>query len=150
MAVINTKSRPEETFNFHDFIDAGSNNDYTFDKFEIKMPIGQFMIGECNVLDYYIQEIMENCVKVTEFTNEEILKYKYRPDLLAWDIYGNTQLDFLILMCNDMCDPKEFDFKNKYLLLPKADTITKLLSAIYNAEQDWLNNGSNSKAYLMN
>lgn len=138
MSFINSTSKPEETYTWEQFINQGSSNEYTFDTFAIKHKIQGYAIADCTVLDYYLPEILQNCVKVTEFSNEEIVKYKYCPDLLAWDVYGNTQLDFLILMCNDMCDPKEFNFKKKYLYLPKVKVMKELLSRIYNAEYRWL------------
>ena len=148
MAVMNSKTLPEQTFNYNDFISSGENNDFTFDNFEISMLINGISIGDCNVMEFYIPEIIENCVKVTEFTKDEILRYKYNPDLLAWDVYKNTQLDYLILLCNDMCDPKEFDFKKGYLYLPKSSILKNLLSLIHNSESRWIKN-SKGKSWLL-
>ena len=138
MAYINSTSKPEETYTWEQFISQGNSNEFTYDTFAIKHKIQGYTYVDCSVLENYLPEIKANCVKVTEFSNDEIVKYKYNPDLLAWDLYGNTQLDFLIMMCNDMCDPKEFNFKKKYLYLPKTSIMKDLLSKIYNAEYSWI------------
>ena len=33
-------------------------------------------------------------------SNEEYRRYKYRPDLFAYDVYGKTDYDFVILLVN--------------------------------------------------
>lgn len=144
MAILNTSTKPEETYNFDDFIASGKSNDMTFDKFSIKEKVGDYIIVTNDVLDSYLDEILMCCVKVTEMTPKDKVRYKYNPDLLAWDLYGNTQLDYLILLCNDMADPKEFDLKKNYLMLPRPSILKELLSQIYESEHEWIEKSRDS------
>ena len=144
MAILNTSTKPEETYNFDDFIAVGKSNDMTFDKFSIKEKVGDYIIVTNDVLDSYLDEILMCCVKVTEMTPKDKVRYRYNPDLLAWDLYGNTQLDYLILLCNDMADPKEFDLKKNYLMLPRPSILKELLSQIYESEHEWIEKSRDS------
>ena len=63
-------------------------------------------------------------------------KYRYKPKLLAYDIYGSTELFFIILFTNNMCDVKEFD-KKKLRLLPQ-DSLEEIISYIYQSQQAFL------------
>ena len=78
------------------------------------------------------------CLEVTEFTQEEINKYRYAPDLLAYDIYGSTQLDFIVLLCNGIIDPKEFDLSRGKIYLPTLIDLTNFLSETFESESDWI------------
>ena len=77
-------------------------------------------------------------------TNEEFRKYKYKPKLLAYDIYGATELYFIILAINGIkyIDVKAFD--KRKLRLPKANDLANIVTAIYNAETTYLNANRNS------
>ena len=131
-------ARPANTYTITDFINEGKSDDMTYINFSIleKMPIGQY--AETNVLDFYLPEIKKICLKVETFTEEEISKYKYQPDLLAYDIYGSTQLDFIILLVNGIIDPKEFDFSRGYILIPTRTNLFTILEQIKNSENEWL------------
>ena len=86
-----------------------------------------------NVLSDYIYELKQRAATVTLSTQEEI-KYFYRPKLLASDLYGSTELYYVILLLNDMCDVKDFTM-NPLKLLYKDD-MAECLSVIYNAEKN--------------
>ena len=64
------------------------------------------------------------------------IKYKYNADLLAYDLYGSVQLDFVILLLNDMYDPKEFTKKN--VILPHSSTLAKFLNDVYSKEEGYI------------
>ena len=134
----NTKHDPAVTYTLSDFVEMGSQDELTYSNFAILRYKMQTEFAEQNILDYYLQELKNLCIKVTEFTEEEIVKYKYAPDMLAYYLYGSTQLDFIILLCNGIIDPKEFDFKRNYLLLPRASILNEFLSRVYNTESTWL------------
>lgn len=85
------------------------------------------------ITDDYFDEFKKASVKV-ELTEAEILKYKYRPKLLAYDIYDNAELYYIILRLNDLYNVKDFNLGRKYLyLIPKA-TLREYLSDIYTQE----------------
>lgn len=154
-------NNPAKTYTLTDFIAMKSSDELTYHNFAIfKKMIYKVTdssgvtttdctaeLLEQNILDFYMSELKtlvvddsENgvCIKVDTISAEEVAKYKYQPDLLAYDIYGSTQLDFIILLCNGIIDPKDFDLKSGYLLLPVASKLKSFLSKVYNAESEWL------------
>jgi hypothetical protein len=142
MATTNTvgsyaKNDPALTYNLTDFIDMGSQDEQTYENFSILTYMDGVEFSEKCIIDYYIDELKAISLKITTFTEEEINKYRYSPDLLAYDVYGSTQLDFIVMLCNGIIDPKEFDFKRNYLLLPRADVLKAFLSSVYNANGEW-------------
>lgn len=136
----NTQSgnNPATTYTLSDFVAMKNQDELTYPNFAIfDYKFGEKFVEE-SIVDYYIKELKSSCIKIDSLTVEEIAKYKYAPELLSYDIYGTTSLDFIILLCNGIIDPKEFDFKRSYLLLPKASALSSLLSAIYNSESQWI------------
>lgn len=138
-------NNPATTYTLSDFIAMKNQDELTYANFAIfDYKFGEKFVEE-SVIDYYIKELKSICIKVNSLTVEEIAKYKYDPGLLSYDIYGTTSLDFIILLCNGIIDPKEFDFKRSYLMLPKASSLSTILSAIYNSESKWLEINKNNK-----
>ena len=68
--------------------------------------------------------------------NKQYKKYKYAPDLLAYDVYGTVQLDFVILKINGLIDPNDFDMKT--VKLPYRSQLKAFLSAVYNKESGYI------------
>ena len=85
------------------------------------------------ITDDYFDEFKKASVRV-ELTEDEILKYKYRPKLLCYDIYDNAELYYIILRLNDLYNVKDFNLGKKYLyLIPKAK-LKEYLSDVYTQE----------------
>ena len=133
-----SSAKPALTYTITDFIEEGQSDEMTYVNFSVlhDFSIGQY--AESNVLDFYLDEIKKICLRIETFTEEEIAKYKYQPDLLAYDVYGSTQLDFVVLLVNGIIDPKEFDFSRGYILLPTKTNLFTILSQIKNSESEWL------------
>lgn len=93
---------------------------------DIKFPI-------VNIIDDYVDEIKDKSFDVT-LSDKEYLKYKYRPKLLANDIYGNGEYYFIILAINGICNVKEFTMKTLKLL--RRDDLVDVVTRIYNAEKN--------------
>ena len=55
---------------------------------------------------------------------------------MAYDIYGSSELEFVILKINGIIDPKDFDFPTIKLI--PIDTMNEVLSNIYNAESKYI------------
>lgn len=136
--MIGNATNPALTYTLSDFIELGSQDDMTYENFAILRVNENKRFIEQNILDLYMPELRKICSRVDEFTADDIRKYRYFPDLLAYDIYGTTQLDFIVMICNGIIDPKEFDFHRKYLMLPKKTILKEFLSAVYNSERDWI------------
>lgn len=76
-----------------------------------------------NVYDDYIDELMDASITV-ELNTEEHRRYYQSPKLLAHDKYKNTELDFIIMRINGICDPKDFTMKTiKFIPLAVLNTI---------------------------
>lgn len=127
---------PEKTYTVEEFIKAGQGVTLTYqnlsliNKLEdnIKFP---FM----NVFNTYVDDILDSAlIKMVKFTDDEYFKYQFRPKLLAYDIYGSTDVYFIILAINRILSPKDFTAKT-IKMISKQD-LNKLMSYIYNAEKD--------------
>ena len=84
-------------------------------------------------MDDYFEELMELTQQVT-MNDKEYIKYKYRPRLLANDVYENPDLDFIILAINNICNMKEFDSRTINLI--KVDKLEEFLTTIFNANKN--------------
>ena len=97
-------------------------------------------IGFHNILDDYIDDIKKEC-KVLELNNSQFIKYRYKPWLLSYDIYGTSDLEFILLKVNNMISAKEFNRHKINILMPDA---LELINKIYNAEKKYINLNRNS------
>ena len=104
-------NNPAQTYTLEQFINMKSTDNITYNNFSIYGKIDGQKILESNILDEYIDDLV-SLSKIIKLSSDEYVKYKYAPDLLAYDVYGSTQLDFVILTVNDMIDPKDFNLKN--------------------------------------
>lgn len=134
-------SKVEETYTVEDFIELGKDiDDITYKNLAIlskASPDVQDPIyyAEHNVIYDYEEEFKKLSHSV-EMTDSEYSKYRFKPKLLAYDLYGATELFFAILFTNGMCNIKDFDRKN-IKLIKKSDMV-ELLEAIYNAERNYI------------
>jgi hypothetical protein len=126
---------PSETYTLDDFISMKIVDDMTYYNFSIVEVIDGVKHLNINLVEEYL-DILKNASFKIELSNDEFRRYKYCPDLLAYDIYGSTQLDFVILLLNDMLDPKDFDKKTMYL--PKASVLKEFLDSVYTKESNYI------------
>ena len=81
-----------------------------------------------------MDEIRENyCLKI-KLDKDNMFKYKYRPKLLCYDIYGDGELAFIIMIINDICDVKEFT--KDTLLMPTIENMQLITKRLYNANKN--------------
>lgn len=123
------------TYTLSDFVSMKNSDDATYRNFSILEVVNNIELVDHNLIDDYILEYENICVPC-HLSLEEAKKYKYSPDLLAYDIYGSVQLDFLILLANDMVDPKEFDLR--IVKLPFASKLVDFLNRVYGANQNYI------------
>ena len=90
--------------------------------------VKEFHIEE-NLADMHGGYIDELKIKY-EMTNEEFRKYKGNPWYMANDLYGNTELWFMLLHANEMYSATEFTRQNIYVY--KSNIMTRI-SEILNA-----------------
>ena len=85
-----------------------------------------------NLVTKYMPELKGIKIKVT-LSDEEYAKYKFNPKVLSYDIYGTTELWFLILEANELHSVTQFNSKTIYLF--RTDIVEKM-SRILNLEVD--------------
>ena len=88
------------------------------------------------ILNDYIDEIDSCTVEYTMTTDEES-RYYMRPDLFAYDKWGDKEYEFLVLFINGIVSPKEFT--NTTIKTIDRDYIGNIMGLILSAEQDYLN-----------
>ena len=125
--------KPQNTYTLDQYIACKSDTTMCYHNLSFVDKHGNINYDTYNVLSDYIDEIRnEYCVTV-ELSKDELNAYKYRPKLLCYDIYGNGELAFIILIINDMCNVK--DFKKKKILMPKKATMTEMIRYLFNANR---------------
>lgn len=129
---------PAKTTTVEEFIESGKSNtiNYFNLSFIEKLSNGTW-VSIMNVVSDYIEELLNVAVNV-EFSIKEQNTYFYKPKLLCYDVYGNPELYYIILLMNDMADVKEFT--KPVIKMLKKDHMNTLLGYIYNAEKNAINN----------
>lgn len=92
-------------------------------------------VPDNNVCYDYLRELLAVADKI-ELSDDEYAKYKYRPDILSYDLYGTTTYEFILLAINKIISPKYFTKKKIYVI--DSEYIEEVLTDIYNAEQEYL------------
>lgn len=123
------------------------SNDPNYNKFSYKTQLN-LQDGSKAVFPLYnvIWDYQENMLKdafTTQLTDNEFQRYKYKPKLLAEDLYGNPEVYYIILILNDMMEEGEFD--SKIIKLLSRDDMQKYLTSIYNSEYMNLSKHGNYK-----
>ncbi len=128
-------NNPAKTYTLDQFIAMKNTDDMTYNNFSIYGKIDGQNILESNLIDEYLDELSALC-SVVELSNDEYKKYRFAPDLLAYDVYGSVQLDFIVLASNDMIDPKDFNLKR--IKLPTVSRLRQFLNEVYTSNSNWI------------
>ena len=132
---------PQETTTIEEFIESGSGITITYPNLSFtEIMSNNTQVSVHNVISDYLQELRNACVNVSLNQNQQFM-YFYKPKLLCYDVYGNPELYFIILLINDMADVKEFT-KPVVKMLRKSH-MSELLTLIYNAEKKAIDNYNN-------
>lgn len=130
----NTDPRLATTFS--EFIAAGSSSTViSYPKLVFTEKNGDILYVVHSVLEDYLYELKKASEEIV-FSQSNITKYQYNPKRLASDIYGSTELYYIILRINDMCDVKQFDLSSGKLMMLTTDNMATMLNSIYSAEKD--------------
>jgi hypothetical protein len=122
-------------YTLEQFIDSGVDDIITYHNLSLIDKIGNIEYPTTNLLYDYIKELKSISQLVT-MTDLEYIKYIYKPKLLANDVSGSSELYFVILALNNMCNIKEFTLRKIYLL--SKSNMNEILNYIYNAEKDFI------------
>ena len=123
--------KPNLTYTIDQFIACKSSESMCYHNLSFVDIHDDMAYDSYNVLSDYVDEIKdEYCVKI-KLSDDEMSRYKYRPKLLCFDVYGSTELAFIILIINDMSNTKQF--VKKVLYMPRRDSMTQLIRYLINA-----------------
>ena len=123
--------RPQYTYTLDQFIQCQSDTVICYNNLSFIDQYDNIKFNTYNVLSDYIDDIRQNyCLTIT-LDKDQLNKYKYRPKQLCYDIYGNGELAFIILLINDICSIKQF--KKDKLLMPTKENMNIITKRIYNA-----------------
>ena len=124
-------------FTLDQFADSKSSNNISYYSMSLleKDPQNNIEYDVFNVVSDYMNELKSMAQPVT-LNDNEYYTYRYRPKLLAEYLYGNTELDFIILWINDIWTPKEFNLKTVRLI--KNSDLAKALSSINASERSFI------------
>lgn len=124
---------PAKTSTLEEFVSLSSKTIISYKTFSFSEKLdGEREFTVWNVLSDYIKELKAISEEV-ELSDKEFRRYIYNPKALAYDIYGATELFFVILAINDICSDKEFYNKKVRLIKPKD--LEQVLQMIYNANK---------------
>ena len=70
----------------------------------------KFIINISNLFEKYYELLLDNTVIVV-LTDEEYLKYRFKPKVLSYDLYGTMELHYMLLRLNHVYSVTNFDFK---------------------------------------
>lgn len=139
--------KPQNTYTIDQYINCQSDTLMCYYNSSFIDEVDNVKYSTYNVVSDYLDELRSDdyCVTI-ELSDEELAKYMYRPKLLCYDIYGNTELHFIILLINDMYSCKQFN--KKKLLMPTQDMMkeisNKILNSNRNAIQTYAKNNTTS------
>lgn len=121
-----------------DFIALRTSDEITYYNYSIVeyLDVGFDMFVTNLLYDY--QDELEDIALTVSLTPIEQAKYRYKPYLFAFDVYGSTEAKFIIMMLNNIIDPKEFDFE-KVKVIRYGDLIT-VLNRMQAVNEDYINN----------
>ena len=124
---------PRQTTTIEELIESGKGVTISYYNLSfLDMMSNGTWVSVLNVVNDYMPELKAVAYDV-ELKQSEQQTYFYKPKLLSLDVYGDTELYYIILLMNDMADVKEFT-KPIIKMLKKQD-MNNLISAIYNAEK---------------
>ena len=130
---ISIPSSPAKTSTLEEFVSLSSKTLISYKNLSFIEKIdNEREISIWNVLSDYSQELKNICVDV-ELSDTDFRKYGYNPKVLAYDLYGSTELFFIILAANGICTAKEFN--NKIIKLIRPKDLEEFIQMVYNANK---------------
>ena len=70
----------------------------------------KYVVNITNIFEKYYEILLDNTVIVV-LTDEEYLKYRFKPKVLSYDLYGTKELHYMLLRLNYVYSVINFDFK---------------------------------------
>lgn len=86
----------------------------------------KFVVNMSSIFDKYYDTLLQHTV-IAILSEEDYLKYRYKPKVLSKDIYGTRDLHFLLLRLNNITSVTQFDFREVKVF---TNDIVRLLNEI--------------------
>lgn len=134
----NKINKPEDCYTLEDFIGFKGQNNMTYYNLSIlskSVSDDSIMYSKDNIIYKYLDILKGKC-KTVVLSDNEFYKFKYKPKQLAYRLYGSSELYFILMAVNGICDIKDFN-KKKIKALTPID-LNNLLKSIYSAEVDYI------------
>ena len=99
------------TYTVSQFISLKNSDSITYKNYSIlqqSLKDSSIYYSIDNVIYEYMDEI-NTYKKLVGLSDMEVVKYKYKPKLFAYDLYGATETYFVIMALNGICNVKEFE-----------------------------------------
>ena len=88
----------------------------------------KMLVNFKSLVTKYMPELKDLKVKIT-LDQDEYSKYRFNPKFLSYDIYGTTELWFLILEANELHSSAQFDLKTIYVFTTDiVEKMTRILN----------------------
>ena len=129
----------DKAYTLKQFIQLRSSNEITYSDlciFSRSITNNDLIYGISNLFNEYL-DFIKPYAKILKLTDAEKIKYKYKPKLMAFEIYENTECDWILLALNGMCNAKEFNLETKRLLAFTPTDLNSILTQIINGEADY-------------
>jgi len=123
---------PKNASTIDQLVSAGKNIILTYNNLAILEKIQYMYLPVNNIIYTYIDELEKYIIPI-RLTEREMFKYKYKPKLLAYDVYGSTDLYFVIMALNGIIDVRDFTMSTVNMF--KKEHMNTLMGYIYNAEK---------------
>lgn len=120
-----------------ELINNGKHSTLNTDELSLKTVVTnslneKFVVNISCVFEKYYELLTDHAVTVT-LTNEEYLRYRFKPRMLSKDLYGTYDLHYLLLKLNNITSVIYFDFTELKVFKPE---IISLLNEIQVLEEE--------------
>lgn len=124
---------PSQALTLFELIDEGKYGELQVSTTTFVNRIDNMIIPTTSVFDSYMDFIIPITQTIT-LTEEEYAKYRMRPKLLSYTLYGTVELWFLLLKINRMQSSMEFNKRELKVIKPsQIDLINKIM--VFNNER---------------
>ena len=120
-----------------ELINNGKHSTLNTDELSLKTVVTnslneKFVVNISCVFEKYYELLTDHAVTVV-LTNEEYLRYRFKPRMLSKDLYGTYDLHYLLLKLNNITSVIYFDFTELKVFKPE---IISLLNEIQILEEE--------------
>lgn len=110
-------TRIEQAYDINQMIKEGKDSELTYATSSIVAGNENISFTYRNIYDEFIPVLKDKSIE-TELDEDNLIKFKYNPHLLAYVLYGTTDLWFLLLRINNMTRVTQFDKKKIKIIHP--------------------------------